>query len=167
MSSHSIDRRDFLTRTARAGLAVCSACLCARAPLFAGGEDDSEAKPVPDPKKLEYCGYDCPEDCKFLKATKSGDLELKKEVWKTWEIEERFGVPFDPDLAVCHGCKAPGKPEGIVVKRCDVRACAREKGVDCCITCGDLAECDKDLWRRFPKFKQQVIEMRKRYLAEG
>jgi len=167
MSSRKIDRRDFLTRGTRAGLAFCGACLCARTPLFAGTEDDPKAKQVLDPKTLEYCGYDCPEDCKFLLATKSGDVELKKEAWKEWKIEEQFGVPFDPEQAICHGCKAPGKPEGIVVKRCTVRPCAREKGLESCIECGELQSCDKDLWTRFPKFREKILEMQAQYRAQG
>lgn len=167
MSSDKIDRRDFLTRGAYAGLAVCGACLCARTPLFAGSEEEAGEKPDLDPKKLNYCGYTCPEDCKFLIGTKNDDVELKKEAWKGWKIEERFSVPFDPEQAICHGCKSPGKPEGIVLKRCDVRACAREKGLECCIECGELTACDRDLWRRFPDFKKQVVEMQEKYRAQG
>jgi hypothetical protein len=66
-------------------------------------------------------------------------------------------------LAVCYGCKTKDKPEGIVLQRCDVRACAPKKGHDCCIECDELKTCDKDLWRRFPKFKEQVIAMQQRY----
>ncbi len=70
---------------------------------------------------------------------------------------------FDPEQAICYGCRAEDKPQGIVLKRCDVRACVREKELDCCIECPELSACDKDLWRRFPKFKEQVIEMQERY----
>ena len=65
------------------------------------------------------------------------------------------------------GCKAPGKPEGIVVQRCDVRPCAREKKLECCIECDELPACDKDLWRRFPDFKKQVVELQKKYRAQA
>ena len=167
MSSDKIDRRDFLARGARAGLAVCGVCLCGRAPLLAGGEEEAGKKQVLDPKKLCYCGYSCPPDCKFLQGTKNDDVELKKEAWKAWKIEERFGVPFDAKQAICHGCKAHGEPEGIVLKNCDVRACAQKKELDCCIECGDLVACDKDLWRRFPDFKKQVVEMQEKYRAQG
>jgi len=167
MSSHRIDRRDFLARGARAGLAVCGACLCGRAPFFAGNEGEAGKEQVLDPKKLNYCGYTCPRDCKFLQGTKNEDIALKQEAWKAWKIEERFGVAFDAEQAICHGCKADGKPEGIVLRRCDVRACVRKKGLECCIECGDLEGCDRDLWRRFPDFKKQVIEMQARYRAQG
>jgi hypothetical protein len=134
---------------------------------MAYGDDSSESQQELDPEKLEYCGYTCPEDCKFLKATLANDVELKKEAYELWKIEERFGIPFDPDHAFCFSCKAPGKPEGIVVQKCDVRACVREKELECCIECDELEACDKDLWRRFPEFKAQVIELQARYLAQA
>jgi hypothetical protein len=120
-----------------------------------------------DPAKLNFCGYTCPEDCKFLQGTLNDDVELKKEAWKAWKIEERFGLEFDAEQAICYGCKALDKPEGVVVSRCDVRACAREKKLDCCIECDELTGCDKDLWRRFPKFKEQVIAMQEKYRAQA
>ncbi|MBD3857240.1 MAG: DUF3795 domain-containing protein [Acidobacteria bacterium] len=66
-------------------------------------------------------------------------------------------------MCAVSGCKELEKPEGIVLKRCDVRACAREKELDGCIECDELPACDKDLWRRFPKFKEQVVELQVKY----
>jgi hypothetical protein len=160
------DRRSFLINGARAGITVCGLCVCSSVPTWAGAEGEESDKPL-DPKSLDYCGYTCPKDCKFLKATLEDNLELKKEAFKIWKIEERFGVAFDPEQAICYGCKALDKPQGIVVARCDVRACAQEKKLDCCIECGELEGCDKDLWRRFPDFKKQVIAMRERYLRQS
>jgi hypothetical protein len=54
-----------------------------------------------------------------------------------------------------------------VLKRCTVRDCAREKELDCCIECDELTECDKDLWRRFPSFKEQVIELQAKYRQQA
>jgi hypothetical protein len=161
--ANKIDRRDFLTGSARACVALCGACICSRFPALAEGEAAAGEQKIPVPAELNYCGYKCPPDCKFLKATLENDVELKKEAWKLWKIEERFHVPFDPDKAICYGCKTKDKPLGIVLQRCDVRACAQEKKLDCCIECEGLTACDRDLWRRFPKFKEQVIEMQERY----
>lgn len=33
--------------------------------------------------------------------------------------------------------------------------------------CGACLCGDKDLWKRFPKFKEQVVALRKRYLAQS
>ena len=111
MSTSKIDRRQFLS----AGACVCGACVCSG---LAGFVDAGEEKI--DPAKLNFCGYTCPPDCKFLKATLEDDVELKKEAWKLWKLEERFGVAFDAEQAICYGCKAMDKPQGIVIKRCDV-----------------------------------------------
>jgi hypothetical protein len=118
-----------------------------------------------NPKELNYCGYKCPEDCAFLKGSVENNIELKKQAYKDWKIEERFGIAFNADDIFCFGCKNTEKPEGVVLKNCTVRSCAMEKGIDCCIECADLTGCDKDLWTRFPDFKKMVIEMQQKYRA--
>jgi hypothetical protein len=82
---------------------------------------------IPDPKKLNYCGYTCPADSKMKKATLENDVALKKEAYKDWRIEEKYGIAFDPDKVFYYGCKTPDKPVGLVVEKCSVRNCAREK----------------------------------------
>jgi hypothetical protein len=119
-----------------------------------------------NPKELNYCGYKCPDNCQFLKGTLNNDEALKKEAYKLWKIEERFGVPFEADKIFCYGCKNHEKPTGIVLKNCTVRSCAMEKEHDSCIECDELVACEKDLWDRFPKFKEQVIEMQKKYQSQ-
>jgi hypothetical protein len=141
---------------------MCGFCLCAQFPFAAYAGDE----PI-DPKNLNYCGYVCPEDCTFRRGTLENNVELKREAWEEWKIEERFGLVFNEEQAICYGCKELDKPEGIVLQRCDVRACARDKELDCCIECDELTACDRDLWRRFPKFKQQVIEMQERYRQQA
>ena len=158
MTSRPIDRRTFIST----GATMCGLCVCAQFPFAAYAGDE----PI-DPKKLNFCGYTCPKDCKFLKGTLDNNLELKREAWELWKIEERFGVEFDEEQAFCYSCKELDKPEGIVLKRCTVRDCAREKELDCCIECDELQACDKDLWRRFPKFKEQVVEHQAHYRQQG
>ena len=126
------------------------------------GDDDQK----PDPGKLNYCGYICPEDCPFLKGTLENNVDLKKQAYEQWKIKERFGVDFEEDKIFCYGCKADGKPEGIILKHCTVRGCAIEKGYDCCIECTGLVDCDKDLWTRFPDFKVYMIDLQKKYSAD-
>jgi len=154
MKAKPIDRRTFIST----GATVCGLCACSQFPFAAWAGDE----PI-DPKKLTFCGYTCPEDCKFLRATLENNLELKKEVWKEWKIEETYGLEFDEEQAICYGCKELDKPEGVVLKKCDVRPCAREKKLDSCIECDDLATCDKELWTRFPDFRQKVLEMQEKY----
>lgn len=120
---------------------------------------------IPDPKKINYCGYMCPKDCVFLEASVKNDVELKKKAYETWEMKERFGVKeFDADKIFCFGCKNMEKPVGIRLQKCDVRNCAIDKKLDSCIECKDLKECEKDLWKKFPDFKNAVIKMQITYL---
>ncbi len=165
MKFHDLDRRDFLATGTRLGVALCGACLWSGTPGFAD-IDKTQRQPPLDPKKLNFCGYTCRGDCKFKLGTLEDDVELKKQAFEEWKIEERFGIAFDQETAICWGCKAPHRPDGVVVTNCDVRACVQDKKLDCCIECSELTDCNRDLWRRFPDFKAQVIEMRTRYLAQ-
>jgi hypothetical protein len=161
MKSDTIDRRVFLSGTAKAGVGLCGLCLCSPLASFAGAEGQSDQKIVLEDRC--FCGSKCPDGCTFRRATLEDDLELKRQAWEEWKLEERFGVEFDPEQAFCHGCKTKDKPRGIVVSRCTVRDCAIEKRTECCIDCDELTACDKDLWSRFPEFKKQVIEAQVTY----
>jgi len=156
-----LKRREFLARSCRAGLAGCAVMMCGNAVGMSGilNQDDD----IPDPKKLNYCGYTCPEKCEFLMATLEDDEAGKKECHEAWAIKERYGKDFDLETAFCYGCKANGKPEGVVVTECTVRSCVIEKGLDCCIECDELTSCDKDLWKRFPDFYKGVIGLQEKY----
>lgn len=159
-------RREFLKKMAAtcAGGCLYSAAVSANSSGLIFNWDDEKK---PDPKALNYCGYKCPETCQFLQGSLKNDEALKKEAYKLWKIEDRFGVPFEADKIFCFGCKNDEKPDGIVLKNCTVRDCAMEKEIDCCIECGELVDCEKDLWNRFPNFKKQVIEMQKKYQAQA
>jgi hypothetical protein len=161
-----VNRRDFLKKGALAGMAGCALLITARMnPLFANSlQPDETVKP--DPKKLNYCGYQCPSDCKFLKATQENNTELKKEAYEIWKIKEKHNVDFDPEKIFCWGCKTSDKPEGVVVKGCQVRKCTIEKGYDCCIECSNLTACNFDLWKQFPDFHTNMINKQKRFLSE-
>jgi hypothetical protein len=151
-------RRDFLIRGSRAGISCCLlACGGKLLAMPANGKD------LPDLKKLTYCGYQCTMECILYKGTLENDVELKKEAYEKWDMKERYGVDFDPDKIFCHGCKNEEKPGSIVTKKCTVRACAIEKKHECCIQCKELADCDKELWNRFPQFREKVLEMQEEY----
>jgi len=152
-------RRNFLNKTTQVGIGFCSIMLSSNVCSFASRNTNDKI----DPAKLNYCGYQCPENCPFLKGSVENNVELKKEAYAQWEIKERFDVDFDPEKIFCYGCKTKDKPEGIVLVNCTVRSCAMEKELDCCIECDELVACEKDLWIRFPDFKKQVIEMQKEY----
>ena len=118
----------------------------------------------PDPKKLNYCGYTCPNGCEFRKASLENNPALKKKAYETWNIEKRYGISFEADKVFCYGCKIEDKPAGVVTANCTVRSCAIEKELDACIECKELKNCDKELWDLFPDFHKQVIALQKQYL---
>ncbi len=95
---NSIKRREFLKK----GSACCLLLTGAGAFAFAGDEK-------PNPKELNYCGYKCPEDCKMFVAGKSEDEALKKEAFKAWRLEEKYGISYSPELVFCNRCKTDGK----------------------------------------------------------
>jgi hypothetical protein len=162
--SKQIQRREFLMKGSCAGIACCALLMNAKASSFSNFLKMAEDEPI-DPKNLNYCGYKCPSDCKFLVASLNNDAVLKKEAYTLWKIEEKYHIAFDPDTIYCYGCKNTEKPEGVVLTNCTVRACAKEKGLDCCVECNELGGCTKELWNQFPDFKLYVIEMQKKYQA--
>lgn len=158
----TIKRREFLGKSLQAGIGCCALLGAARfntfaaLPGFRGGE-------LPDPKKLNYCGYSCPDDCKMKRATQSGDLTLKKEAYTEWRIEKKYGIAFDPVQVYCYGCKTTEMKPGLVVENCTVRKCAIAKGHDCCLECAQLADCDKEIWITFPDFHKYMIGLQQEY----
>ncbi|MBN1414991.1 MAG: DUF3795 domain-containing protein [Bacteroidales bacterium] len=161
-----LKRREFLVKGSCAGIACCAALMGPKGLCFGNTLQLPDDEPI-DPKALNYCGYQCPSDCKFLQASLKNDTELKKEAYQLWKIKEKYNIDFDPETIFCFGCKNEEKPLGVVVKHCPVRQCVISKGLDCCIECNELSECKKELWSQFPDFKQYVMEMQKKYRREG
>ncbi len=159
-----IKRREFLIKGSYAGIACCAFMMGYK--RQSSGSMLPSADDIVDPKTLNYCGYKCPSDCRFLQASLKNDPVLKKEVYEQWKIKEKYNVDFDPEAIFCFSCKNTEKPEGVILSNCTVRKCAISKGFECCIECAELNECKKELWSQFPDFKLQVIEMRKKFLEE-
>ena len=156
----SITRRKFIQK----GTGVAGCLMFMGSGLFANSNfvfvDDGQ---VPDPKELNYCGYKCPENCKMFLAGESSDEKLKKEAFKEWEVEKKYGVSYSPEVVFCEKCKGTNDPKSIILKNCTVRGCVIEKGLESCVECKGLAACDKELWGQFPKFKEQVLKMQEVY----
>ena len=155
-------RREFLHNSTAAFIACGAVSFCPRVAAMGNFFRSDE---VPDPKKLEYCGYSCPTDCPLYVATLENNPEGKKEAYKNWNIKERYNMEFDPDQMFCYRCKNDEKPEGLVTKNCTVRTCVIDKGLECCIECQELPTCTQPLWQTFPDFYKAVIDMQQKYLA--
>ncbi|KPL23993.1 MAG: hypothetical protein AMS23_06060 [Bacteroides sp. SM1_62] len=151
-------RRHFLVQGSQAGISCCL--------LMCGGKllaMPASVEDLPDLKELTYCGYKCSMECILYKGTRNDDEDLKKKAYEEWGMKERYGVEYEPEQIFCHGCKNAEKPQSLVVQKCTVRACAIEKEHECCIQCKELADCDEDLWMRFPQFREKVLEMQAAY----
>jgi hypothetical protein len=153
-------RREFLVKSSKAGLACGVLACCPKLLSYGAWLPEGE---IPDPKKLNYCGYTCPADCQMKVATDTNDIEKKKQAYIDWHFEDKYGIAFDPDKVVCYGCKTTEQNPGIGVEKCTVRNCAIERGYDCCIECPGLTACDKEIWKTYPDFHKAVIEMQKTY----
>jgi len=153
-----MNRRDFISKTTKTCIGCCA--LMASPSLLAHAFQNGEKI---DPQKLNYCSYQCPEKCPWLCGSNNNDIELKKKGYADWKIKERMGLEFNAESMYCFGCKNEDKPEGFLLKKCTVRTCAKEKGYEACIECKELSDCDKELWDRFPSFKEAVIELQKKY----
>jgi hypothetical protein len=162
--SSKINRRDFFKKTATAGAAGCILFLNPEL-LGAVNVGHLQNKPI-DPKKLNYCGYTCPENCQFLVASVKNDPELKRKVYDAWKVKEIHGVEFDADKIFCFGCKVPDEKQGVIIKGCGVRKCCIDKGFDSCIQCKGMADCQQDLWKRFPDFKKELLKVQQQYQKE-
>jgi hypothetical protein len=154
-----LKRRDFLSKCLKAGAAGCAFLYGNK--LFA---QETVKLKKSDLKNLTYCGFTCNEQCTLYKATIENSMELKMKAFKEFKWKEKFNVDFDADKIFCYGCKPKDKPLSINVNVCTVRKCAIEKGHDVCIECTELTGCEKELWKNYPKFKQNIIEAQKKYL---
>ena len=159
--SNQLNRRKFIMHSALSGCALLMASKMNPLYAFDHLPDPTE---VPDPTKLEYCGYSCHDDCLFYRATKENNTELKKQAYDQWKIKENHGVEFEPEKIFCWKCKSDDHPVGIVTNKCTVRSCVIEKGYNACIECDGLTTCDKELWTKFPKFHEKIMEMQTVYL---
>jgi hypothetical protein len=164
----TFNRREFLSRTTGFGLAC--ACGCSLALVADAEEPASKSAPGPSTRPLRsraYCGLICNDRCPLRKATVAEDATAKKAVFEKWKWHEKFGVEFDPAKVFCYGCKPDGKPRSIAMNACTVRSCATDRGLESCLQCTRLAECDKDLWQNSPDFRKRMQKVQAEYVTAG
>jgi hypothetical protein len=155
-----LKRRDFVGKCFKAGV-TCGALVYGNSLLAQDPVNKQVQKP--DPKSLNYCGFKCSPQCTLYKATIENNADLKKKAYEEFKMKEKYNIDFDQDKVFCYGCKTKDKPVSVVLSSCTVRKCAMEKGIECCIECKGLAACDKELWKSYPKFKENVLQMQKIY----
>ena len=88
--------------------------------------------------RIAYCGLDC-EACDAYLATLHNDQALREKTAKLWA--ELNNAPILPEHIHCQGCRADGAKTIFCEQLCEIRRCARRKGVTTCGGCPELEGC--------------------------
>lgn len=84
------------------------------------------------------CGLDC-EKCDARIATITNNNALREKTADLWT--KLNGVTILPEMINCTGCRIEGAKTPFCDKLCPVHNCVREKGLDTCADCGQMAGC--------------------------
>ena len=83
---------------------------------------------------LSLCGLICTE-CPAYLAARTDDGELRAKTAKAWS--KMFKVRIKPEEIDCDGCSSEGERLFSHCRVCEVRQCARERGLLNCYVCLD------------------------------
>ncbi len=87
---------------------------------------------------LSYCGLDCGA-CPAYLATQAGDTARQKALLEEWRV--KFDAPhLTLATFACDGCPNDGRLSGLCT-HCQIRACARGRGLSTCAACADFEDC--------------------------
>ena len=86
-------------------------------------------------KMISFCGIVCT-DCPARIATVENDVAKAQALAKAWS--KQFNATVTVDNVWCDGCLVGGKKCGHC-HECEIRACAKEKGVANCAHCADYS----------------------------
>jgi hypothetical protein len=132
--SEECSRRCFLVRGAgvAAGLALGGVGLIGCNNQFRKGADEKMSREM-----IAYCGLNCI-TCSIYLATREKDPKKQREMREG--IARYIREHFDPktrveDITDCDGCTAESGRLFSGCKKCEVRKCAREKGLKNCAYC--------------------------------
>ena len=110
-------------------------------------------------KIIAYCGLNC-SDCPAYIATQNNNTNKLKEIAKKWSNEE---MQFNANDILCDGCFSDDRIFQWC-KECDIKICAREKGLESCAYCEDYpCELLNNAFGKNidPSAKQRLDEIRK------
>lgn len=92
---------------------------------------------------IAYCGLNCVK-CPIYLATKELNrakrIEMRKDIFE--QHGKDWGIKDIKDIIDCDGCLVEGGRQGTGCKKCQIRKCAREKGIENCAHCSEYA-CEK------------------------
>jgi hypothetical protein len=102
---------------------------------------------------IACCGLVCG-TCDAFLATQNNDEKKKAAVARLWS--EQFHMDLKPEDVACDGCQSEGSRLSGYCRICQLRVCARGKGIANCALCDDYA-CEK-----LKKFHAMAPEARER-----
>jgi len=90
---------------------------------------------------IGYCGLVC-RTCPIYVATreenKAEQERMRAEIARL--CSEQYGMEYRPeDITNCDGCRTEGGRLFAACKKCPIRSCARQKGLESCASCPDFA----------------------------
>jgi len=107
---------------------------------------------------ISYCGLLC-SDCGAYIATVADDDEKRAEVARQWS--EMYEANLSPSDINCEGCLSDGPRVFHHATVCEIRKCAKAKGV---VNCGHCDEypCDRleGLFKMVPEARERLDEVR-------
>jgi len=109
-------------------------------------------------RMVAYCGLACGV-CGAYVATVNNDDEKRREVAAQWT--EEYNHDFTAQDINCLGCTSDGKVVFSYCNSCEIRKCARAKGVENCAYCDDYA-CERlaQFFESVPEAKKQLDAIR-------
>ena len=90
---------------------------------------------------ISYCGLVC-QGCPIYWATRESNDEKRKKmrVEIALQIKKQDGVEYKPqDINDCDGCKTENGRLFPGCEKCEIRKCARQKGIENCAHCNEYA----------------------------
>jgi hypothetical protein len=93
---------------------------------------------------IAYCGQNCV-NCKIYLATGETDLKKQRRMREqiAHYITKHFGIETRPeDITDCDGCTTKDGRLFSECQMCQIRKCAREKGLENCAYCSEYS-CEK------------------------
>ena len=87
---------------------------------------------------IAYCGLDC-KTCDAYQATLHDDDSLRKKTAELWSRLNNTSIT--PEMINCTGCRTKGIKTFFCSNLCQVRKCAKGKGVETCGQCVELKTC--------------------------
>ncbi len=107
---------------------------------------------------IAFCGLDCLQ-CPAYIATQADDDEKRRETALMWS--KVFKIDISIDKINCDGCNADDGRLFHHCAVCEIRACAREKGLANCAHCDDFSCSRLDfIFNAVPTARQALEKIR-------